>query len=97
MIAKKLNRIEALHFEPNEDPQFGQPLAGKYDDSQVLFDTILTSQEYSLQSLLSQHLAVGQHCVEMLQATPQTINTPNEIIHHTSKPRSVAAQRKIGK
>lgn len=41
MIAKKLSKLEAFHFEMSEDPQFGQ--SARYDDSSLLFDTVMMS------------------------------------------------------
>ena len=69
-----------------------------FDDGMMLYDTLMATNERTMETILSQHLAIGQHCVELLRPQGE-VNSQANTSHHFQKVRSLAKQskRKIGK
>ena len=54
------------------------------DNNQLLFDIMRSKLSANVHAVTSQHLAVGQHCINMLLGTGQSIRE-EDMSHHTCK------------
>lgn len=65
LLSKKLARIESAHFDLDDSVPAVYPV---FDDGMMLFDSLTATNDRTMETLFSQHLAIGQHCVELLRA-----------------------------
>ena len=71
-----------MHFNMTESTaELGMEVNEK---NQLLFDTLKSKLAKNVHGVTSQHLAVGQHCINMLLGTGNSIKKES-MSHHTSK------------
>ena len=91
-----LNKLEAIHFSTAESPADYEGTTasaeGQDDDmgvqaaenNQLLFDIMRSKLSANVHAVTSQHLAVGQHCINMLLGTGKNMKE-EDMSHHTCK------------
>ena len=103
--SQQLNKLEAMHFSAEEGTidYEGPTLStdGHDDDAglqatennQLLFDIMKSKMSANVHPVTSQHLAVGQHCVNMLLRNGENLQE-EDMSHHICKIKRVGLSRK---
>ena len=91
-----LNKLEAIHFSAGENATDFEGTTGISDgqeedegvqaaeNNNLLFDIMRSKLSANVHAVTSQHLAVGQHCINMLLGTGKNIKE-EDMSHHTCK------------
>ena len=102
---QQLDKLEAIHFSAadsgtdydgttrstdGQDEDMGMQAT---ENNQLLFDIMRSKLSANVHAVTSQHLAVGQHCIDMLLGTGKNIKQ-EDASHHTCKLKKAGLQRK---
>jgi len=95
-MSKKLNRIESFHYGIEDQssqilPSSMQENELPLDHSLCMFDVLKSKMSLNVHTVTSQHLVIGQHCVDMIRGNQCDPSQSPEIIHHTAKIKTTTA------